>query len=49
MIFRNDIVGLSSEEKPTEGLQDGSTLYLVDTKQFFIYYKGTWYEQTELE
>ena len=47
MLFRLDIVGLHTEAKPTVGVQDGTTLYWVDTRQFFIYYKGTWYEQTE--
>lgn len=46
MVFRIDIVNLSTDAKPTAGVQDGTTLYWVDTKQFFIYYKGTWYEQT---
>ena len=49
MLFRLDIVGLHTEAKPTVGIQDGTTLYWVDTRQFFIYYKGTWYEQTEAQ
>lgn len=47
MVFRTDIVGLSTEPLPTKGLQNGSTYYAVDTKQFYIYYEGTWHEQTE--
>ena len=46
MLFRIDIVKLSTEEKPSKNIQDGTTLYFVDTRQFFIYYKGVWYEQT---
>lgn len=42
---RIDFVLLSSEEKPTEDLKDGSTAYEVDTCKLFIFYKGTWYEQ----
>lgn len=49
MVYRSSIVQLSTEENPTKGLQDGSLLYYVDTKQIFIYYKGTWYEQTGSE
>ena len=29
----------------TENLVNGTTLYEVDTSKFFIWYKGTWYEQ----
>lgn len=43
-IARNDFLGLSSEEKPTQ-VVDGSTYYEVDTTNFYIYYKGTWYKQ----
>lgn len=49
MPFRLDIVGLSTEEKPTENLQDGTTYYTVDTQEFYIYYKGTWYKQGDEE
>lgn len=45
MRFRVDIVQLSSEEKPTSGIENGTTLYYVDTGALFVYYKGTWYEQ----
>lgn len=45
MKFRLDIVGLSTEEKPTEGVEDGTTYYTVDTQELYIYYKGTWYNQ----
>lgn len=48
-MFRIDIVGLSSEAMPEKDLKDGTTYYTVDTKQFYIYYKGEWYEQTESE
>jgi hypothetical protein len=39
---------LSTETKPTaadDGVGDGDDLLLVDTKEVFIYYKGTWYLQ----
>lgn len=42
---RADFLGLSTEEKPTENLVNGTSLYEVDTSKFFIWYKGTWYEQ----
>lgn len=41
---RKDLIGLSSESKPT-GEVDGTTFYEVDTSDFYIYYKGTWYLQ----
>lgn len=51
--FRFDLLGLSSEwseaipEVMEDGtpVQDGSTAYEVDTGIFYIFYKGTWYEQ----
>lgn len=49
--FRFDLLGLSTEEKPTgkmnDGtpLQDGTSYYEVDTMNFYLYYKGTWYLQ----
>lgn len=45
MQFRLDLVGLSTEEKPTQGLQDGTTYYTVDTQELYIFYKGIWYNQ----
>lgn len=41
---RKDLIGLSSETKPTDEV-DGTTFYEVDTSKFFIIYNGTWYEQ----
>jgi hypothetical protein len=40
-------VRLSTEPKPTaaDGVKDGNDLLLVDTKQVYIFYKGTWYLQ----
>lgn len=40
-------VRLSTEPKPTaaDGVGDGDDLLLVDTKQVYIFYKGTWYLQ----
>lgn len=46
MLFRTSIVQLSNEIKPRRGLQDGSLLYEVDTKDIYIFYKGEWYKQT---
>lgn len=49
--FRFDLLGLSSEEKPTKimpdgsGIMNGTTFYEVDTGKFYIYYKENWYEQ----
>ena len=41
---RKDLIGLSSETKPTDEV-DGTTYYEVDTSSFFIIYDGIWYEQ----
>lgn len=49
MKFRIDIVGLSTETKPTTGIENGTTYYTVDTQEFYIFYKGTWYKQGEQE
>lgn len=49
MKSRVSIVRLSTEDKPTSGIEDGSLLYLVDTKDIYIFYKGSWYKQTEDE
>lgn len=45
MNFRFDFLGLSTEDKPTTNLVNGTTFYEVDTMKFYIYYKGTWYLQ----
>lgn len=42
---RVEIIGLSTEEKPTENIINGSTYKEVDTTKLFIFYNGTWYEQ----
>lgn len=42
--FRYDYLRLSSEDKPTEAA-DESTLYEVNTGKFYVFYKGTWYDQ----
>ena len=39
-----EYVGLSSEDKPTEGVGDGSTFLELDTKKAFMYMNGSWYE-----
>ena len=41
---RKDMIGLSTESKPTNEV-DGTTFYEVDTSEFYIFYKGTWYLQ----
>lgn len=43
--WRLDFVKLADEDNPTDGVENGSTLYEVDTGKLYIYYKGTWYEQ----
>jgi len=42
---RIDIVILSTEEKPTINLKNGSTLYEVDTAKLYVWYKGSWYDE----
>lgn len=42
---RIDIVKLSTEEKPTENLKNGSTLYEVDTTNLYVWYNGSWYDE----
>lgn len=37
-------IGKSTEEKDLEDVRPGETLYLVDTKQIFIFYDGQWWE-----
>ena len=41
---KTDYLLLSTEGKPSSPV-NGSTLYEVDTGKFYIFYKGTWYEQ----
>ena len=45
MIFRIDIVGLDEEDKPTTGIENGTTFYTVDSHKLFIWYEGEWYDQ----
>ena len=42
--YRKDIIGLSTESKPTD-VVDGTTFLEVNTSKFYIFYEGTWYEQ----
>lgn len=49
MLYRTDIVGLSTEEKPIKGLENGATFYCVDNGDLYIFYKGTWYLQEFVE
>lgn len=37
-------VRLSTEPKPTTGVQDGNDLLEVDTGKVFVYYSGSWRE-----
>lgn len=42
--YRIDFVRLENESMPdSENINDGSTCYIIDTAELFIYYKGTWY------
>lgn len=49
MNFRVDIVGLSTDTKPTENVADSTTFYCVDNQKLYVYYKGTWYDQDPSE
>lgn len=47
--YRFDFVRLKNESMPdNENINDGSTCYIIDTGELYIYYKGTWYN-SELE
>lgn len=42
--YRIDFVRLENESMPdSENINDGSTCYIIDTGELYIYYKGTWY------
>lgn len=42
--YRIDFVRLENESMPdNENINDGSTCYIIDTAELFIYYKGEWY------
>lgn len=42
--YRIDFVRLKNESMPdNENINDGSTCYIIDTAELYIYYKGTWY------
>ena len=49
--FRFDLIGLHDETKPDgtmeDGtpIQDGTTYYVVDTMDLYVWYKGEWYLQ----
>lgn len=47
--YRVDFVGLSTDEKPSDQLENGSTYYTVDTQELYIYYEGEWYLQAPIE
>lgn len=49
MLYRTDIVGLSTEQKPMKGLENGATYYCVDNGDLYIFYKGQWYLQEFVE
>ena len=42
--YRIDFVRLKNESMPdSENINDGSTCYIIDSGELYIYYKGTWY------
>lgn len=42
--YRIDFVRLENESMPdSENINDGSTCYIIDTCELYIYYKGEWY------
>lgn len=42
--YRIDFVRLDGEAMPSSGnIIDGSTCYIIDTGELYIYYNGTWY------
>lgn len=44
--FRFDYYKLEDEDMPeATHMADGSTLYVVDTGEFYLTYKGEWYLQ----
>lgn len=45
-LYKSDLIGLSTETKPTNQI-DGTTFYCVDTMQLYISYKNVWYLQDE--
>lgn len=47
--YRVDFVGLSTDTKPSEQLENGSTYYTVDTQELYLYYGGEWYLQAPIE
>lgn len=47
--YRVDFVGLSTDTKPSEQLENGSTFYTVDTQELYVYYAGEWYLQAPIE
>ena len=34
--------GISSDEKPSSGVPEGSTFHAIDTGEKFIYHNGMW-------
>ena len=43
--YATDYVCLSTEEKTTENIANGSTLLEVDTSIIYVFYNGNWYSQ----
>lgn len=43
--YRKDLIGLSTESKPSVNVIDGTTFLEVDTSSYYIYYNGQWYKQ----
>ncbi len=40
-----NLIGLSTETKPTENVKNGSTFLAVDTAETYVFYDGIWYNQ----
>lgn len=40
-----DFICLSTEEKTTDDVANGSTLLEVDTSTIYVFYEGIWYAQ----
>jgi len=47
-IARGKYIGLSTDTKPTDDIQEGSTFHAVDTGAQYVFYDGTWEEDLRL-
>lgn len=43
--FKEDYIriGLSTDTKPTDGVENGEIAYELDNQSYFCFYNGTWY------